>query len=69
MAADNVESTEQNGAADASTETANAVSESIKADVGATAGKKRAREDDDGEGERETKKVDVKQEDVPAPAS
>lgn len=54
VAADNVESTEQNGAADAST---------------ATAGKKRAREDDDGEGERETKKVDVKQEDVPAPAS
>ncbi|KAK5441911.1 hypothetical protein LTS15_011176 [Exophiala xenobiotica] len=54
VAADNVEPTEQNGAADAST---------------ATAGKKRAREEDDGEGERETKKVDVKQEDVPAPAA
>jgi lupus La protein len=59
-AADNVESTEQDGNADATTKTANAVAGSVEADVEATTGKKRAREDDDGEAERESKKVDVK---------
>ncbi|KIX96239.1 uncharacterized protein Z520_08017 [Fonsecaea multimorphosa CBS 102226] len=61
-AADDVESTEQGGDADASSKTANTVAESVQADAEATAGKKRAREDDDGEAEREAKKVDVKSE-------
>lgn len=69
-AAANVESTEQDGAADASTETANVVADSIQADVAATVGKKRAREDDDGEAEadREIKKVDTKTEPEPVTA-
>ncbi|OAP55341.1 hypothetical protein AYL99_10314 [Fonsecaea erecta] len=61
-AADNVESTEQGGDADASSKTANTITESVQADVEAIAGKKRAREDDDGgdgEVEREAKKVDT----------
>lgn len=64
QAADNVETTEQNGNADVSKKTADAVAESVQADVEATAGKKRAREDDDGEAEagREAKKVDSKSE-------
>ncbi|KAI1613308.1 lupus La protein [Exophiala viscosa] len=61
-AADNVESSEQDATADATTGTANAVTESLEADVEATTGKKRAREDDDGEAEREIKKVDTKSE-------
>ncbi|KIV83888.1 hypothetical protein PV11_05875 [Exophiala sideris] len=61
-AADNVESMEQDGAADATTDTANAVAGSLEADVEATTGKKRAREDDDGGAEREIKKVDTKSE-------
>ncbi|KAL2410942.1 hypothetical protein ABEF94_002659 [Exophiala dermatitidis] len=64
QAADNVETTEQNGNADVSKKTADAVAESVQVDVEATAGKKRAREDDDGEAEagREAKKVDSKSE-------
>ncbi|KAJ9614655.1 hypothetical protein H2200_002792 [Cladophialophora chaetospira] len=66
-AANDVESTEQNGVADASTETANAVADSVQADVEATAGKKRSREDDDdAEANREIKKVDTKTESEPA---
>ncbi|KIW22448.1 uncharacterized protein PV07_12333 [Cladophialophora immunda] len=61
-AADDIESTEQAGDADASSKTANTVAESVQADAEAAAGKKRAREDDDGDAEREAKKVDIKPE-------
>ncbi|OAL39275.1 hypothetical protein AYO20_01593 [Fonsecaea nubica] len=65
-AVDEVESTEQSGHADAASKTVNTVAESIQADAEATAGKKRAREEDDAEAEREAKKVDVKSEGVAA---
>lgn len=57
-----MESSEQDGKADATTGTANAVAESLEADIEATTGKKRAREDDEDEAEREMKKVDTKSE-------
>ena len=60
-AADEVESAEQNGD-DAKQEAVEAVAESIKADAEATVGSKRAREDDEGDVEREVKKVDTKTE-------
>jgi hypothetical protein len=65
-AAEKIESSDQIGNADVKTDTANTVAESVKADVEATAGKKRAREEDGDEAatERETKKVDIKSEAV-----
>ena len=60
-AADEVETTEQNGEG-AKKEAVEAVAESIMADAEATTGKKRAREDDEGDAEREVKKVDSKTE-------
>ena len=63
---DDVEATEQNGDADVKAEAANKVEDSIKADVEATTGTKRAREDDEGDAERELKKVDTKAEAVEA---
>ncbi|KIX05316.1 uncharacterized protein Z518_06188 [Rhinocladiella mackenziei CBS 650.93] len=67
-AADNVESTEQDGDADVSNKAADAVAESVQGDAEAVAGKKRAREDDEGEDEvgREVKKLDSKSEAVSA---
>ena len=63
---DDVEATEQNGEADVKKDEAKTVADSIKADVEATTGTKRAREDDEGDAERELKKVDTKSEAVQA---
>lgn len=60
-AADEVENAEQNGD-DVKKEAVEAVAESIKADAEATVGSKRSREDDEGDAEREAKKVDTKTE-------
>ena len=63
---DDIEATEQNGDGDVKIEAANKVEDSIKADAEATTGTKRAREDDEGDAERELKKVDTKAEAVQA---
>ena len=59
--ADDVEAANQNGD-DAKKEAVEAIAESIVADAEATTGKKREREDDEGDTERELKKVDTKTE-------